>query len=194
MAPSRTTRTVLRLIAVLVAGLIVVAGFFLAWCTATEYRPKESQELRVERAPAGSTLHVPDPQNPVTVVSFNIGYGGLGKGQDSRDHGGGVAPPTAHDVDVNIAGIIAATSALPADVYLFQEVDTGSARSHGVDQAAMLRTNVPYNAAFAHNIRSAITTSAWPPSGGVSSGLLTMTDFRAPVATRVSLPASSTWP
>jgi endonuclease/exonuclease/phosphatase family metal-dependent hydrolase len=194
MALSRTKRTVLRLIAVLVASLVVVAGLFLAWCTATEYRPKDAQPLRVERAPAGSALHVPDPASPLTVVSFNIGYGGLGKGQDSRAHGGRGATPTAEDVDANVAGIVVAARAVPADVYLFQEVDMGSARSHGVDQAALLRATEPYNAAFAPNIRSVVTPLPWPPGGGITSGLLTMTTFRAPIATRVSLPGSSTWP
>jgi endonuclease/exonuclease/phosphatase family metal-dependent hydrolase len=182
------------LTAVVIVVLIIAVGSFLAWCTAMEYRPRDSQTLRVERPPAGSEIHIPGPDDPLTLISFNIGYGGLGQGQDFFMDGGKTVTPTADDVDANMTGILEAVAANPADVYLFQEVDTASQRSHDVDEAALLRKALPMNSSFAFNFRSTFTPYPWPPIGKVNSGLLSMTTLRQPSATRVSLPVPFSWP
>ncbi|MDR1150894.1 MAG: hypothetical protein LBK72_00210 [Bifidobacteriaceae bacterium] len=194
MARRRVLRIILRLIAVLVVLLLIVVGLFLAICTATEFRPGDTESVRVDRHPAGVEVHVPGPEEPVTVLTFNIGYGGLGKDQDFFMDGGEMIEPAPEAVDANMAGIRSAVLANPADIYLFQEVDTGSQRSHGHDEAAELREDSPMNSAFAYNFRSTYTPYPWPPIGKVNSGLLTLTALRSPAATRVSLPVPFDWP
>jgi endonuclease/exonuclease/phosphatase family metal-dependent hydrolase len=193
-AKRRITRIVLRLVAVIVAGVLTTVGLFLAWCTATEFRPQESEPVRVNRAPAGSEVFIPGPDKPLTLVTFNIGSAGLGQDQDFFMDGGDMVHPPADAVDANMAGILATVWANPADAYLFQEVDTGSKRSYGRDQAAELREDQPLNSALAYNFRSTFTPYPWPPIGGVNSGLLTLTNMRAQGATRQSLPVPFDWP
>jgi endonuclease/exonuclease/phosphatase family metal-dependent hydrolase len=188
-------RIIARVIIVVIVLLLVVAGGFLALATAMEYRPSETERLTLGKPTAGSEIRKVAAGDSVSVLTFNIGYGGLGKSEDFFMDGGQMITPPAKAVETNLAGIAAALQAHPVDAVLLQEVDTSSKRSHGHDEAGAIREALPgFASAFAFNFRSTYTPYPWPPIGKVDSGLMTLTRFKASLAERVSLPVPFDWP
>jgi endonuclease/exonuclease/phosphatase family metal-dependent hydrolase len=131
----------------------------------------------------------------LALISYNIGYGALGAGQDFFMDGGEMVRPDSKDVILeNMAGIREFLANTPADVYLIQEVDIKARRSFYVDQMSQLIETTQKNAAFAYNFKSLFTPFPIPPIGKAESGLLTLTDLEIHSAERISLPVPFSWP
>jgi endonuclease/exonuclease/phosphatase family metal-dependent hydrolase len=129
------------------------------------------------------------------LISFNVGYGGLGQGQDFfMDGGDMVRPGDKADVETNLDGIVQFLKGTPADVYLLQEVDSDSHRSYGIDEVTRIRDALEGQSSYAMNFKSMFTPYPWPPIGEVTSGLVTDTSFPAARAERVALPVPFKWP
>jgi endonuclease/exonuclease/phosphatase family metal-dependent hydrolase len=59
----------------------------------------------------------------LSLVSWNLGYGGLGEGSDFfKDLGESSRPPSPEAVDRNIAAIREKVGSMEADIFLFQEM------------------------------------------------------------------------
>jgi endonuclease/exonuclease/phosphatase family metal-dependent hydrolase len=185
-------RKLLKIVALLV-GLfaLLVVGFF-GVATVTEYRPAATEAVDIDGTP---DRNQPQPGDELTLVSFNIGYGGLGRDQDFfMDGGDMVRPPSKSDVETNLNGIVALLETTPADIYFFQEVDSDSQRSYGIDQVELVHQTLGGTAAYALNFKSMFTPYPWPPIGKVTSGLVTITGFEADSAERIALPVPFKWP
>ncbi|MDR2381741.1 MAG: hypothetical protein LBE08_11335, partial [Bifidobacteriaceae bacterium] len=124
-------RRFFKAIGTLVSLVLIAAIAFFGVATVTEYRPKATEDL----APRGTPVRAaPAPGQELTLLSFNIGYGGLGRDQDFfMDGGGMVRPDDKSDVEANLDGIVSFLKANPADAYLLQEVDSDSHRSFKID-------------------------------------------------------------
>ncbi|MDR2252296.1 MAG: hypothetical protein LBD97_00290 [Bifidobacteriaceae bacterium] len=185
-------RKLLKWIGLGVGALLAAVVVFFGVATVTEYRPSATQELELRGA---ATRSAPAPGAEITLISFNIGYGGLGEDQDFFMDGGDMVRPGAKaDVEANMDGIVAFLQANPADAYLLQEVDSDSLRSYGIDEVTRLRDVLGGQAAYAMNFKSIFTPYPWPPIGKVTSGLVTDTTFPVASAERISLPVPFTWP
>ncbi|MDR1633667.1 MAG: hypothetical protein LBS27_01820 [Bifidobacteriaceae bacterium] len=185
-------RRALKVIGTLVLVLVLAGVGFFAVATVTEYRPKATETITIE---GQATLPALTPGAELTLLSFNIGYGGLGKGQDFfMDGGAMVRPGDRPVVQANLDGIVAELQGHPADVYFLQEVDADSRRSYGIDEVALLGEVLGGTAAYARNFKSMFTPYPWPPIGQVDSGLVTVTGLAAASASRVSLPVPFSWP
>ncbi|MDR1392601.1 MAG: hypothetical protein LBJ62_01310 [Bifidobacteriaceae bacterium] len=173
---------------ILVLAAIVI---FLGVATLGEYRPKASEVLDLR-----GTVKVDPPAvgSELTFLTFNVGYGGLGKGQDFFMDGGDMVRPPREAVESNLDGLVAFLQTEPADVYLLQEVDSDSHRSYGIDEVTRLRDVLGGQAAYATNFKSMFTPYPWPPIGKVTSGLVTDTAFGVSRAERISLPVPFSWP
>ena len=124
--------TVLGTVFLLLAGLI-------AFLSVTEYKPADIQPAEHIVSASGT---VPVGQS-LTVCSWNIGYGGLGKESDFfMDGGSMVDPPSQDTVRKNLEGIRSFIANTPADVWLFQEVDVDSARTGRQNQFPILLNSV----------------------------------------------------
>ncbi|MDR0785681.1 MAG: endonuclease/exonuclease/phosphatase family protein [Treponema sp.] len=181
-----------KVIVVLVGALVLGFGGLLAFLSVTEYRPGT-----VERADAeGAGTRVPVVGVPMTVVSWNIGYGSLDAGMDFfMDGGKATRPPTDANVKENMRGVRDFIGRTDADIVLLQEVDIHSYRSYYMDQAAFLAETWDGATAFAPNFRTAFVPIPLPhPLGRVDSGLFTLSAFAARESLRVSLPSPFKWP
>ena len=173
---------------VLAAILLVVIGFF-AYLSITEFRPDPVQAEEIN----GHASEL--DQNEFTVLSWNIGYCGLGKESDFfMDGGQEVRPASEALVQKNFDGILEKILDTNADFTLLQEVDSDSARSYGLDQVAGLRQKITASSAFALNFCTRFVPYPWPPIGRVNSGLLTLAGSNISEATRISLPCPFSWP
>lgn len=183
------TRKVFRVILTVLAAAAVLLAAFLIFLTATEYRPADTERINV----AGTADA--RPEETVRLMTYNIGYGALGKEQDFfMDGGSMVRPDSADIISENLAGAVDVLKRYPADAVFLQEVDVDSHRSYYVDEAAYLHAAVGGNAAFAYNYKAAFVPYPVPMIGKVEGGLLTLTDYAVKDASRVSLPVPFQWP
>ena len=176
-----------------VFGVVLLAAVGLVtYLTVTEYSPADVEALAITLSAQRAGVSVGDR---LDVMTFNTGYGALGRDADFfMDGGTGVNPESQAVVEDNITGILSALTLKNADIYLLQEVDRDSARSYHIDQAEFYRHGLSMNMAYAANYRCAFVPFPWPPIGQVDSGLVTFTNLDASGAVRESLPVPFSWP
>lgn len=177
-------------IAILLLVLILLVVAVLLWI---EWRPPDLQETPVHRAGAAST----NRPRSITVLSWNIGYAGLGREADFfADGGKQVRPPSQKGVRRNLAGVKAYLKAHPTDVVLLQEVDSLASRTFSMNQVAEIAQVVPgyaWSRALNFKVRW-IPVPVFEPLGRVESGLLSLTRYRQTRARRHQIPGQYAWP
>ena len=109
-------KRVLRVIGIILAVVAVLFVILLVFLTVAEYRPQPVEEVAVTGT-SGAPI-----DGHVRVLTFNIGYAGLGKDQDFfMDGGGMVRPDSKADVGKNLSGIGSTLAGHPADVVSFRK-------------------------------------------------------------------------
>ena len=152
----------------------------------SEYRPNEIEKVGVERV---VDSYVPMGE-PISIMTYNIGYGALGDNADFfMDGGEGVKTADRDRVYSNMQGIIDTTRELDPDLIFYQEVDCNSHRSSHIDEEEMMEVEFPeYETAFAYNFRVFFIPYPIPPIGRVSSGIMTLSRYEVLDAERIQLP------
>ena len=181
-------KTILALVLIVLIG---VAGLF-GWLTYTEYKPADREQLEffattvdAQKLPVGESID---------ILSWNIGYAGLGAASDFfMDGGKSSRAADKMQVSEYLGGIYETvyTGELEPDLVLLQEVDVDSSRTFGIDEAEMLGRG---NAVHALNYSCPFVPIPIPPMGKVNSGLLTTTRYDVESAERISLPCPFSWP
>ena len=180
----------LTFLLILVLVIVVAFGGLLGFLTVTEYRPADVESVSVRSGDGAGTA--PVPSDGFTVLSWNIGYTGLGKHQDFFMDGGKKSRPGDPDAVYSyLRGIVSSLEEVKADLVILQEVDTDSARTYGIDETESLARGV---SAFALNYSCPFVPIPFPPMGKVHSGLFTTTDLAVTSADRIALPCPFSWP
>ena len=182
----------LKLLLVLVLIAVIGVGGLLGWLSYTEYKPAYVEQMAffattidADALPAGESID---------LLSWNIGYAGLGAGSDFfMDGGQNSRAADKMQVSEYLAGIYSTiyNGELEPDLILLQEVDTDSARTFGINEAEQLGRG---NAVIALNYSCPFVPIPMPPMGKVNSGLLTTNRYVVESAERISLPCPFTWP
>ena len=169
---------------------VLAAGVLLAvFLTVSEYRPADVENVPVTGTPADRQIAL---DQEISLISWNLGYGALGKDADFVMDGGGNAPAADKAlVEANLAGIADTLKKEEADFWLLQEADSDSARSFHTDFRT--RFALAQNA-FALNYSCPFVPFPWPPFGKVNSGLITASSYDVEEAERISLPCPFSWP
>ena len=181
-------KKVLKALLIVVLVVLVAVGGLLGFLTVTEYRPADVEVLPIQAHSGADAV----PARDLTLLSWNIGYAGLGRQQDFFMDGGKKSRPGDPDAVYSyLNGIDATIEKVGADLVLLQEVDTDSSRTYSIDEAERLaqRTSV-----HALNYSCPFVPIPWPPMGKINSGLLTTTNYEITDAERVSLPCPFSWP
>ena len=181
-------KALLCLVGVLVLLLVLTVGVF----TVAEYRPADTEILIAQQ----ETEAVLETGKPLTIVSWNCGYGALGDNADFfMDGGSSVYTADQSRVESNLAGIRDTLKTLNPDLLILQEVDINSARSYGMDERALLREALPgASESFAYNFNTLFVPYPIPPMGHVESGLYTLSTAVPGSSARISLPVPFSWP
>ena len=186
---------ILKLIGILLAVILLAAVGLFAYLSITEFRPEPVEAVAVEAPlttqPGAQALD----KDYFTVLSWNVGYCGLGRESDFFMDGGSQVHPLSQElVEKNFNGIRERIQAQKADFTLLQEVDSDSTRC-GINESLLLRKNLAEQSdAFALNFCTKFVPYPWPPIGKVNSGLQTFSRYEISEATRVSLPCPFSWP
>lgn len=177
--------------------VVLVLGFF----TVMEYRPKEREALTLENNEDLEPLSKERAAEGIRIMTFNIGYGGLGAEQDFFMDGGSVVRPSSKEVvEEYLEGIIGILREQKPDVLFLQEIDTNAKRSYGINELAYLNRvgDLPIgmvSSAYAKNFDAIYVPYPFPETiGRVKAGIVTWNTFRADSAERISLPTTYTWP
>jgi endonuclease/exonuclease/phosphatase family metal-dependent hydrolase len=178
---------------VIVGAPFLVAGLYLAFMTASDYRPpaelplaiRDNRDARIEKG------------KPFSALTFNIGYCGMDAGADFfMDGGRGSGAGSREQARENLERIAAFLAGEKADLALLQEVDASASRSFRVDELAELRRRVaPSGSVFALNYKVPwVPVPLFKPMGAVRSGLLVFSRFNVRSALRRRLPGQEAWP
>ncbi|MBR4393609.1 MAG: endonuclease [Oscillospiraceae bacterium] len=187
-------RFLLKLLKILLTLVLIavlgVAGLF-GYLTLTEYKPAdvEWQTPLCE----DDTAPVVEDGATLKILSWNIGYAGLGAGSDFyMDGGKDTASADNATVNKYLDGINTTIREGDYDLVLLQEVDVNSSRTYSIDESTALRRGTSYHAL---NHSCAFVPLPIPePIGKVHAGLMTISDYKVEHAERHQLPCPFTWP
>lgn len=181
----------LKVLLILVLVIVLAAAGLIGWLSIAEYKPEAVEELALS-ARGENSPSLPQGEG-VTVLSWNIGYAGLGSNADFfMDGGENVKSSDRERVESNLQDIRELLYGESApDLILLQEVDVNSSRTYSIDQSACLTAG---NAAHALNYSCPFVPFPLPPIGKVNSGVFTTTDYAIDRAERISLPCPFSWP
>lgn len=171
--------------------ILLLAGTFLYYTEKTlpNYKPEET----IFHSSSGSNVS----KDTITILTWNIGYCGLGKDMDFFYDGGTrmrTSKSTTLDNIKGIANTLAENS--DSDFMLLQEIDVNSKRTYGINQIEALGTKLPaFQRYFAANYDiDLIPMPISNPLGKVNAGLLTLTQTSPKQVVRHSYPDKHPWP
>ncbi|GAC42031.1 hypothetical protein PPOP_1388 [Paenibacillus popilliae ATCC 14706] len=172
---------------------LAALAIFLIYMTAVDDKPP----AQVELATNNNTTSTLKQGQPFTVTTFNLGYAGLDKGQDFFMDGGTMSRSSSKEqTEANLSAMIDFLQGTRSDLYILQEVDVHSSRSHHSNQVQIIGDRLPgYSSTFAYNYKVAwVPVPLTHPMGSVQSGLLTLSTFSSASHTRFDLPGKESWP
>ena len=176
--------------AAVIAALILFAVLFILFLTIVEYRPKAVEEL-----PFTSSTNMLLRSKPYSIMSWNIGYAGLGKDEDFfMDGGKKVRPDSKAVVEKYFSGIKETIGRYTSDILFIQEIDIKSKRTWNMNQVEALKKFTGKGMAFAYNYKCTYVPFPLPTIGHIESGLSIYTNFETSSAQRYSLPGPFKWP
>ena len=189
-----------KILLILVLVLVLALAALVGLLSATEYKP--APVVEAETVPLPGAAPAPDfrslvPGAELKLLSWNIGYAGLGKGSDFvLDGGEHMRAADKQTVEQYLAGISETVRGEDYDFVLLQEVDVGSSRTYRINEAMALASGFSF---FAPNYRCLYVpnpnTYFIDPMGKVDSGLMTINEgYPVERAERQALPCPFTWP
>ena len=185
----------LKILLIIVLVIVVAVAGLFGFLTVTEFKPAGTETAEAVKDSAGAALSVPASGADFRILSWNIGYAGLGAGSDFIMDGG-THSMAADKATVNeyLEGIKNVCSG-DYDFVMLQEVDKKSTRTYKVDEREVLGSG---DAVFALNFSCPFVpnpnTLVIKPIGMVNSGLLTCSTRNIAKAERISLPCPFSWP
>lgn len=183
-------KKLLMIILGIVMSLLSIVLLFIGYLSIKEYKPRE-----VETVTTTKGTNMLQQQTDISLLTLNIGYGGLSSSEDFfMDGGKNVQPKSKQLVEENLAGITTMLKEHPSDIYLLQEVDLDSKRSYHINQKESLSNALHMPSTFAYNFNVPYVPFPIPPIGKVKSGIVTMTNATMSEATRIALPNPFSWP
>ena len=181
-------KKLLKALLIAAAAVVVLAAALVAFLSITEYRPDDVESVSV----SGNAIVSFAPGDSLSVMTWNTGYCGLGRDSDFfMDGGSNVKSADEATVRACLDGIAALSDELGAQLRLYQEVDSDSYRSYGIDEREPLASGA---CAYALNYSCRFVPFPLPPIGRVNSGLFTVSSGPVAEAERVSLPCPFKWP
>ena len=173
-----------------IVGIALIAFLFILFLTIVEYRPKP-----VEKVSYSSANEMLVTGKPVSLLTWNIGYAGLGKDEDFfMDGGKKVRPDSKKVVEKYFSGIKETIGTHTSDIIFIQEIDLKSKRTWKMNQVEAMEKFTGKSSTFAYNYKCLYVPFPLPTIGHVESGVSIFTNFETSDAERYSLPVPFKWP
>lgn len=175
------------------AMLLVVIGF-LIYSTLAKYKPEKIEVLQIQQPQQGSGNAT---GQEVNILTWNIGYAGLGKEMDFFYEGGKMVRPSAVLCQKYFSNILnELKSADSADFIFLQEADQHSKRSYYTDEVRDVQNNLKgYYGVFGVNYDVPfVPVPVMEPMGRVKAGQMTLSKMAPDAAFRYATEGSYGWP
>jgi len=166
---------------------------FIIFLQVTDYRPNAIESLTIY----GKGKVLPSTKKEFSFLTWNIGYGGLGRELDFFYDGGKQVMPDEANFRKYMKGIIKNISAHDTTDFIFiQEVDTLAKRTYFMNEVTEITRALPGNCyMFAKNYDCRfVPVPVKKPMGRVVSGLMTISPFQPVEAERHRFESQFSWP
>jgi len=188
-------KPILKIAAWIIGAVALYFIGMITYGTITEYKPEPGSVEQVALKGKGSPADQMD--TILNLMTWNIGYGGLGKEMDFFYDGGKTvrAPREIWDKDFKgIKSILTDNDSI--DFFLIQEIDRSSKRSYSVDQFNEVHNILQgYTAAFGLNYDvNFVPVPYTNPLGNVYGGVATYSRYTSASAERIQYPGKFPWP
>lgn len=177
----------------LILAVIMLFCGIIAYNTVNDYRPVQKEKLAV----SGMGLYMATEDSVVSLLSWNMGYCGIGREMDFFYDGGSSVRPPEENLQKYLTGALNFLARYDTvDIILLQEVDTDSKRTYYTNEVALIHEFLPYYACvFAKNYDAGfVPLPVFKPLGKVVSGMTTHSKIRPVEAFRYPYYANYSWP
>ncbi|HBO48545.1 MAG TPA: endonuclease [Clostridiales bacterium] len=196
-------KILLKVIAIILAFLILVVGTYFAYVCIQYNRIEDNQKIDV----VGNKESVVRLDTEYSITTYNIGFGAYSQDfsffMDSGEtldgqklQGTGSVAKSKDTVIFNTNGAIDTIKSVNPDFAFFQEVDVKADRSHKVNQYQEIQKNFEdYSSSISINFHSAyLFYPLTSPHGKTDAGITTLSKYNITSATRRSLPVDESFP
>lgn len=188
---------IIKLIVVIIILIILAFCSLVAFLTVTEWKPEDVENAQMHRMTDKAELEKNvKTDKEYSLLTFNIGYCGLGEEADFfMDGGKEVLAKDEATVVKNMKGIDKIIKEQNADFNFLQEIDIKSKRSYYVDEKEFFDKSLGGNTAFAYNYKTLyVPYPVLHHMGRVEAGLYTQSKYDLEQGKRYSLPVPFKWP
>ena len=173
----------------LILTIILIFSLFIIIIIMTSFNPSDETKLSINN----NQVRISDSENPITIMTYNIGHGGLDSQRDSYEFGGSnVRARSEGSIEENLESIVNTIDNVNPHVFLLQEIDSNSRRSYNIDQLAYLNSKYP-NYGYSYGKNKVIRWLPLPvtrPLGNIESGIATFSKYNTLESIRYELPGS----
>lgn len=171
--------------------VVLLLGAFIAFLSIKEFKPEPIEKVDVVNNENRNNFS----GDVVSVLSYNVGFAGLGDNADFfMDGGKQVFATDEKRVEENFNEIVSNLKTNEADFYFLQEVDKDSRRTYHFDEVNGFINDTNLAGVFAMNYSCPFVPYPVPPLGEINSGLLTLSNSNIASSERISLPCPFKWP
>lgn len=184
------------LVWIILITLVIIILYFstiIVQAVLSDYQPEEVTALEI----TGNADKIPAKDSVFTLVTWNIGFSGLGEEMDFFYDGGTKVHPPEELVNKYFAGISNFIKSNDTLVFiLLQEVDKNSSRTNFQNQVTSIQQLIPYYpASFGINYKvKFIPIPFFNPLGKVEMGQMNLSKYQPDHATRHSYYSAYSWP
>ena len=173
-----------------IGAVVLLVLLFFLFLTIVEYRPKPIQDEPF--TPGNEKL---ETGTKISLLSWNIGYAGLGKNEDFfMDGGKKVRPESKKVVEKYLNGIEETIKEAASDIIFIQEIDIKSKRTWKINEYEALKACTNKAGAFTYNYKCTYVPFPLPTIGHIESGLAILTNYHTVSSQRRALPVPFKWP
>jgi len=165
--------------------VLILSGIFMLYSWLNDYEPAEKEPAFI----VSDKLVLNTIPQSLSLITWNIGYAGLGKDVDYFYEGGKMMRPSVADFQKYINGILNKLYSFRYfDFVLLQEIDTNSRRSYYMSEIALISKFLPeHKGWFAKNYDvKFVPVPLSNPSGKVIAGVATYSKFEPTLSDRIS--------
>lgn len=181
---------------ILIVLFVLYITIVLILNTRHRYEPMTEESVLLQRGNKASYIY-PEINDSISVLSWNIGYAGLGKNENFFYDGGKMVIPPKSSYEKNLSGIVQQLQQLDTIPFIIlQEVDFDSRRSYYINQHTIIKDILPrYWSSTAINYDAYfVPVPFFKPMGQVKSGLVNFSKFYPFEDKRISFPMLFPWP
>lgn len=181
-----------KYILLLVGGVVLFLGLYVLFMVITDYKPKEIIPITVEN----NKLQIIDRNQTFSLLTYNIGYGGMDEGRDFFMDGGTHSRSESKEKTVeNLQGMEEFIKDIKASFIFLQEVDVNATRSYHINEYGYFKNSLSnYSSSLAINYKSPwVPVPILKPHGKVEAGLVTLSKFKIGASHRYALPGTENW-